>query len=297
MSQAAIQADLNAIATQQVPVGSQFDSNRYSVFFEPGTYGSAASPLVFQVGYYTQVAGLGALPSDTVINGAIDVFNNLCTAGTQDCNADDNFWRSLSNLDLNVDLPSTTPAYAPPAIDAFGAGCDNSAEFWAASQAAPMRRVIINGSVVFQDYCANNNFASGGFIADSQVSGDLNFFGNQQYMVRNSSIGGAGRVPQRPVEHGLLRRPGRARARLHRAVPAEHGAGVQPGDRGGAVPLHGRERQVQRLRARGADELRRARPGRAAPRRASRCRCRRSSSPPRARRSRRSTSRCSRART
>ena len=30
------------------------------VFFEPGTYGSAADPLVFQVGYYTQVAGLGA---------------------------------------------------------------------------------------------------------------------------------------------------------------------------------------------------------------------------------------------
>src|ERR1700721_188814 len=32
MSQAAIQADLNAIATQQVPVGPQFDSNRYSLF-------------------------------------------------------------------------------------------------------------------------------------------------------------------------------------------------------------------------------------------------------------------------
>ena len=195
MSQLAIQADLNAIATQQVPVASQFDSNRYSVFIEPGTYGSAASPLVFQVGYYTQVAGLGAQASDTVINGAIDVFNNLCTAGTQDCNADDNFWRSLSNLDLNVDLPASTPAYAPPAIDAFGAGCDNSAEFWAASQAAPIRRVIINGSVVLQDYCANNNFASGGFIADSQVTGNLNFFGNQQYMVRNSSIGGAAGCP------------------------------------------------------------------------------------------------------
>jgi hypothetical protein len=195
MSQAAIQADLNAIATKQVPVGSQFDSDRYSVFFEPGTYGSAASPLVFQVGYYTQVAGLGALPSDTVVNGAIDVFNNLCTAGTQDCNADDNFWRSLSNLDLNVDLPTTTPAYAPPAVDAFGAGCDNTAEFWAASQAAPVRRVIVNGSVVFQDYCANNNFASGGFIADSKVSGTLSFLGNQQYMVRDSAIGGAAGCP------------------------------------------------------------------------------------------------------
>jgi hypothetical protein len=191
MSQSTIQTDLNAIATQQVPVASQFDSNRYAVFFEPGTYGSAGDPLVFQVGYYTEVAGLGAMPQDTVIDGAIDVFNNLCTAGTSDCNSDDNFWRSLSNLTLNVDLPTTTPNYAPPAIDAFGAGCDNSAEMWSASQADPIRRAIINGSVVFQDYCANDNYASGGFIADSEVSGDLDFYGNQQYMIRNADIGGS----------------------------------------------------------------------------------------------------------
>ena len=195
MSQATIQNDLNAIATQQVPVASQFDNQRYAVLFRPGTYGSAANPLVFQVGYYTQVAGLGAMPQDTVVNGAIDVFNNLCTAGTQDCNSDDNFWRSLSNLSLNVDLPSSPPAYAPPIVDPFGTGCTNSAEMWSASQAAPIRRAIVNGSVVFQDYCANNNFASGGFIADSQVSGKLEFNGNQQYMVRNSTIGGAAGCP------------------------------------------------------------------------------------------------------
>jgi hypothetical protein len=196
MSQSAIQADLNNIATQQVPVGSQFNSNRYAIFFEPGTYGSAADPLVFQVGYYTQVAGLGLMPQDTVIDGAIDVFNNLCTAGTSDCNSDVNFWRSLSNLTLNVDLPSSPPAYAPPVQDPFGAGCANSGEFWSVSQAAPLRRAIINGSVIFQDYCANHNFASGGFIADSQVSGSLDFFGNQQFMVRNSQIGGAAGCPQ-----------------------------------------------------------------------------------------------------
>ncbi len=111
---------------------------------------------MFQVGYYTEVAGLGAMPQDTVIDGAIDVFNNLCTAGTSNCNSDDNFWRSLSNLTLNVDLPTSPPAYAPPAVDPFGAGCANSAELWSASQAAPIRRAIINGNVVFQDYCANN---------------------------------------------------------------------------------------------------------------------------------------------
>ena len=195
MTQAAIQTDLNNISTQQVPVTSQFDSQRYAIYFEPGTYGSAANPLVFQVGYYTEVAGLGYAPQDTVINGAIDVFNNLCTAGTSNCSSDDNFWRSLSNLSLNVDLPSTVPAYAPAVPDAYGAGCANSAEMWSASQAAPIRRTIINGSVVFQDYCAADNYASGGFVADSQITGDLDFYGNQQYMVRNSSIGGANGCP------------------------------------------------------------------------------------------------------
>jgi hypothetical protein len=195
MSQTAIQNDLNSIATQQVPVASQFDSQRYAILFQPGTYGSAANPLVFQVGYYTQVAGLGAMPQDTVINGAIDVFNNLCTAGTQNCNSLDNFWRSMSNLTLNVDLPKAPPAYAPPVVDPFTKFCTNTAEMWSASQAAPIRRAIINGSVVFQDYCANNSFASGGFIADSKVSGKLNFFGNQQYLVRNSDIGGAAGCP------------------------------------------------------------------------------------------------------
>ena len=196
MSQAAIQADLNNIATQQVPVASQFTSQRYSIFFQPGTYGSAANPLVFQVGYYTQVAGLGFMPQDTVVNGAIDVFNNLCTAGTSNCNSDVNFWRSLSNLTLNVDLPSSPPAYAPPVVDAYGAGCANTEESWSASQADPIRRAIINGSVVFQDYCAAQDYASGGFIADSKVSGSLDFYGNQQYLVRNSQIGGANGCPQ-----------------------------------------------------------------------------------------------------
>jgi hypothetical protein len=193
MSQAQVQSDLNAIAAQQVPIGSQFDARRYALFFEPGTYGSAARPLVFQVGYYTQVAGLGATPQDTVINGAADSFNNLCSGGS--CNADDNFWRSLSNLTLNVHLPKTPPAYVPKPADPDGAGCDDSAEIWAVSQAAPLRRVIVNGSVTFQDYCAPNDFASGGFIADSKITGKLGFYGNQQYLVRNSDIGGVTGCP------------------------------------------------------------------------------------------------------
>src|SRR6202034_4189264 len=45
------------------------------------------------------VAGLGQNPSQTVINGSIDVYNQ-CSGTT--CNATDNFWRSVSNLTINV---------------------------------------------------------------------------------------------------------------------------------------------------------------------------------------------------
>src|SRR5258708_34483014 len=149
MSQATIQNDLNNISAQQVPVASQFDSQRYAIFFEPGTYGSAASPLVFQVRYYTELAGLGLMPHDTVVNGSIDVLNNLCTAGTSSCNSLDNFWRSMSNLTLNVHLPSSPPAYAPPAVDPFTKFCTNTPEIWSPSQPAPISHATPNPPTLF----------------------------------------------------------------------------------------------------------------------------------------------------
>ena len=197
MPQAAIQAAIDAISTQQVPIGSQFDSQRYAIFFEPGTYGTRANPLEFQVGYYTEVAGLGAVPQDTVINGAIEVFAN---APDQDWyNSTVNFWRSVSNLTLNEVLnayPPGPPAYAPPVVDPYTKYCTYSEEAWSVSQGSPMRSMIINGSVVFQDYCSGrNDFASGGYLANDLVNGDLNFYGNQQFMVRNSQIAGANGCP------------------------------------------------------------------------------------------------------
>src|SRR5579872_2508628 len=57
MDQATIQAELDAISAAQV--GNQFGPRRDAILFQPGTYGSAADPLNFQVGYYTSVAGLG----------------------------------------------------------------------------------------------------------------------------------------------------------------------------------------------------------------------------------------------
>ena len=54
-----------------------------------------------KVGYYTEVAGLGASPADVTINGKIEVYNRcLDDGGTSNCLALVNFWRTLSNLSL-----------------------------------------------------------------------------------------------------------------------------------------------------------------------------------------------------
>src|SRR5579885_3205713 len=170
MPQSEIQAAVDAVANQQI--SNQFGTQRYALLFEPGTYGSSTNPLNFQVGYYTAVAGLGLSPSDVVINGSIDVYNQCL--GTNNCTALVNFWRSLSNLTINVTTPN--------------AGCYNG-EFWAVSQAAPMRRVHIIGPTTLMDYCTAPSYASGGFIADSQFDGGSVINGSQQqWIVRNSKL-------------------------------------------------------------------------------------------------------------
>ena len=171
MSQSSIQSQLNTIANAQV--SNQFGSQRYALLFEPGTYGSSSAPLVFTVGFYTEVAGLGQNPSQVVINGAIQAFNQ-CSGST--CNATDNFWRSVSNLTVNV-MGNT--------------GCYAGDDFWAVSQAAPMRRVQINGKLSLMDYCTGSpDFASGGFIADSRFAGTVTNGSQQQFMTRDSSLDG-----------------------------------------------------------------------------------------------------------
>jgi len=171
MSTSQIQAAVDAVADQQVP--NQFGSERYALLFKPGTYGTAADPLNFQVGYYTAVAGLGLSPNDVVINGSVYV-RNQCVGPS--CVALNNFWRSLSNLTINV----TTPDF----------GC-YSGEFWAVSQAAPMRRVRVKGLATLMDYCTGPSFASGGFIADSEFDGSTVVNGSQQqWLVRNSTLDG-----------------------------------------------------------------------------------------------------------
>ncbi|GGM12850.1 adenylyl cyclase [Nakamurella endophytica] len=172
MPQAVIQQTVDAVAAAQTD--AQFGEGRVALLFRPGTYGSPDHPLSFSVGYYTEVAGLGSVPSDVTINGTVNVYNR-CLA-PDNCIALDNFWRSLSNLTIAV---------------AGGEGCRTATEFWAVSQAAPMRRVQVRGNTSLMDYCtAGPQYASGGFIADSAFTGPVTNGSQQQFLVRNSALTG-----------------------------------------------------------------------------------------------------------
>jgi hypothetical protein len=189
MTTAQIQAAVDAVAAQQVD--NEFGTQRHALLFKPGTYGSATEPLTFQVGYYTEVAGLGASPTDVTINGHVDVYNRCLSPSN--CIALNNFWRSLSNITVNV-----------MGLD----GCRSSGNFWAVSQASPMRRVnIAGGNLTLMDYCtAGPQYASGGFIADSQTGFVING-SQQQFLVRDGGIGGWSNGVWNQVFSGVIGAP------------------------------------------------------------------------------------------
>ena len=177
MPQDEVQAMLDALAAAQTD--AEMSTARHSVLFLPGAYGSAEDPLQARVGYYTEVAGLGALPGDVDITGKLEVYNRcLEGGGTSNCIALVNFWRTISNLSLQVN-------------GAGQDGCRASANFWAVSQAVSMRRLDVSGgNLSLMDYCtAGPQYASGGFIADSRLPFTING-SQQQWLTRNSVVAG-----------------------------------------------------------------------------------------------------------
>src|SRR4051794_2537424 len=170
-----IQATLDAAHARQVD--AEMGTARQAFLFAPGTYGTAEHPLQIKVGYYTEIAGLGAAPTDVVINGKVEVYNRcLADGGTSNCLALVNFWRTVSNLTVNVNATGQD-------------GCRSTANFWAVSQATSMRRVnFTNGGLSLMDYCtAGPQYASGGFIADSKLPATTNG-SQQQWLTRNSEV-------------------------------------------------------------------------------------------------------------
>ncbi|MFD0580611.1 ricin-type beta-trefoil lectin domain protein [Dactylosporangium darangshiense] len=152
MSASTIQSKLNSVFNSQQ--SNQFGSQRYALLFRPGTYNVDAN-----VGFYTQVAGLGLSPDQVTINGAVHA-----EADWFQGNATQNFWRSAENL-------SVTP----------NGGTDR----WAVSQAAPYRRMHVRGNLQLDD----GGWSSGGWISDSKIDGQIRSGSQQQFITRNSAMG------------------------------------------------------------------------------------------------------------
>ena len=110
---------------------------------------------------------------NVVINGGVTA------VGMNGSGALDIFWRSVSNLTIHV-------------VPVAPGDCHTSNEMWAVSQAAPMRRVDVKDFTTFMPYCENPNFASGGFVADSDLEGGALNGSQQQFYVRNSNLGTGG---------------------------------------------------------------------------------------------------------
>ncbi|MFK0102325.1 discoidin domain-containing protein [Streptomyces sp. NPDC091040] len=153
-----IQAKVDEIFHQQE--SAQFGNGRYALMFKPGTYNNINA----QIGFYTSIAGLGLKPDDTTFNGDVTV-----DAGWFNGNATQNFWRSAENLALN-------PV--------------NGTDRWAVSQAAPFRRMHVKGGLNLAP--DGYGWASGGYIADSKIDGQVGPYSQQQWYTRDSSIGSWG---------------------------------------------------------------------------------------------------------
>ncbi|MET9254739.1 coagulation factor 5/8 type domain-containing protein [Streptomyces sp. NPDC003717] len=151
-----IQARLDDVFRRQE--SAQFGTGRYALLFKPGTYRG----LNAQLGFYTSIAGLGLSPDDTTINGDVTV-----DAGWFGGNATQNFWRSAENLAL-------VPV--------------NGTNRWAVAQAAPFRRMHVRGGLNLAP--DGYGWASGGYIADSRIDGQVGPYSQQQWYTRDSSVGG-----------------------------------------------------------------------------------------------------------
>lgn len=135
----------------------EMGSHGYALLFQPGKYPSITIP----VNFYTEVMGLGLTPDATTIQ-AVQVTD---LRGGSNGTSLTNFWRSAENL---------TTSGPDPVI-------------WAVSQASPLRNMNIKGDLSL----STGAYASGGFLANSTISGRVHYGSQQQWFTRNTSMNGS----------------------------------------------------------------------------------------------------------
>ncbi len=152
MDQGQVQQFLDDLHHQQA--FNEFGNERYALLFKPGKY-----PLDITVDYYTQALGLGQVPGDVEVHGAVQSITT--TEGTKVTTM---FWRGAENF--RVFRPNKEMMY------------------WAVSQAAPMRRMHVDADINFDKH----GWASGGLLANSIIEGRAGLTSGQQWFTRNSQF-------------------------------------------------------------------------------------------------------------
>lgn len=155
---AEIAADIDRIHKEMFR--AEMGRGRYALMFKPGDYTAAG---LFNVGFYTHMAGLGKVPYEVKIDNVhtpphLRNDNGTCT-----------FWRSLENFSV-----LGTESYEHD--DMFN---------WAVSQAAPFRRMYSQRTVRNQ---WKNGWVSGGFTADCVFDAPVGSDSQQQWFTRNSFL-------------------------------------------------------------------------------------------------------------
>jgi hypothetical protein len=134
---------------------NEFGAERNALMFLPGAY-----KLDIPIGFYTEVLGLGVSPDDVRIAG-----NVHSDAALPNNNATTTFWRAAEGF-------SITPA--------------GGTMQWAVSQAAPFRRMHIRGDIVLHQH---SGWASGGWMSDDLIDGNVGAGPQQQWISRNTEWG------------------------------------------------------------------------------------------------------------
>ncbi len=147
---ATMQEQINKVyAVQQ---HNEFGVERDAFLFLPGNYS-----MDVPVGFYTQVLGLGMTPDAVRITG-----NVHSDAASRNNNATTTFWR---------------------AVEGFSVVPNGGVMQWAVSQAIPFRRMHVLGDIVLHQ---KGGWASGGWMSDSLIDGNVGAGPQQQWISRNS---------------------------------------------------------------------------------------------------------------
>ncbi|MBC62492.1 MAG: hypothetical protein CMP11_08540 [Zetaproteobacteria bacterium] len=136
-----------------------FSKDRVVILLKPGLYLNQE----INVGYYTQVLGLGEVPAAVTFATARGrgVYSDAMDQRPGGAGSLDTFWRSAENFRQIGDLK------------------------WAVSQAAPLRRIMVSNDLILHD---NGLYASGGFMANILINGHVLMGSQQQWVTRNSQM-------------------------------------------------------------------------------------------------------------